>query len=376
MPAQKGLAHVTDQLTTSGDDTGVERGTVSIYEQHARDWQARRPPRRLDDAKRFRGAVSPGVIRADIGCGAGGHISELGVPVVALDAASSMLELVAEAAPGALRVQGDLEALPFRAGSLGGAWSRASYLHVPGVRLPMALAHLHWAMAVGGPVYLDVRRGDREGPRPGDDFPGRFFSEWQADRLCEVMVGAGFAVDDVDVEEQWVRVWGRRQRTLPDTVGLGMRLLVCGLNPSVYAADAGVGYARPGNRFWPAAEAAGLVVRDRDPIDALRRGIGMTDFVKRATPSAAELRPDEYRDGARRVERLVHWLRPRAVCFVGLAGWRAAVDRRATAGAQPAGFGGATAYVMPSTSGLNAHASFAALVEYLRAAASLAGLSS
>ena len=31
------------------------------------------------------------------------------------------------------------------------------------------------------------------------------------------------------------------------------------LNPSEHAADAGVGYVTPGNRFWPAALAAGLV---------------------------------------------------------------------------------------------------------------------
>ena len=56
-----------------------------------------------------------------------------------------------------------------------------------------------------------------------------------------------------------------RARSLPDTVGPGMRLLVCGLNPSVYSADAGIGFARPGNRFWPAAIAAGIVTVDRDP---------------------------------------------------------------------------------------------------------------
>ncbi len=38
-----------------------------------------------------------------------------------------------------------------------------------------------------------------------------------------------------------------------------MRLLVSGLNPSLHAADAGVGYIGPGNRFWPAVAAAGLV---------------------------------------------------------------------------------------------------------------------
>ena len=39
-----------------------------------------------------------------------------------------------------------------------------------------------------------------------------------------------------------------RARTLADTVGPAMRLLVVGLNPSIYSADAGHGFARPGNR--------------------------------------------------------------------------------------------------------------------------------
>jgi double-stranded uracil-DNA glycosylase len=354
----------------------VEEKTVSIYEQHAREWLSRRPPRRLDDADRFRETVPPGAVRVDIGCGGGSYLPPLGAPVVALDAARSMLDLVTETAPDAWCVRGDLEALPFRPGSIGAAWSRASYLHVPGVRLPMALADLHRALRVGAPFYLDLRRGDLEGERSGDEFPGRYYSEWHGESLREVVIGAGFAVDELVTEELWLRVWAHRARTLPDTVGAGMRLLVCGLNPSRYAADVGVAYARPGNRFWPAAHAAGLVERDRDPIDALaHHGVGMTDLVKRATTGASELSPADYKDGARRVERLVRWLHPGAVCFVGLTGWRAAVDPDARAGVQPAGFGGVPAYVMPSTSGANAHARPEELADHLRAAAALEQLS-
>jgi TDG/mug DNA glycosylase family protein len=141
----------------------------------------------------------------------------------------------------------------------------------------------------------------------------------------------------------------------------------------VYSADVGVGFARPGNRFWNAALAAGIVTRARDTRHALvAHGIGMTDLVKRATPRADELTRDEYRAGLARVERLVRWLQPGAVCFVGLAGWRAAVDRRAVAGVQPGDIGGRPAYVMPSTSGLNARVPLAELADHLRAAAALA----
>ena len=162
----------------------------------------------------------------------------------------------------------------------------------------------------------------------------------------------------------------RRLRTLPDRVGPDLRLLVCGLNPSLHAADRGVGFARPGNRFWPAMLAAGLVTVDRDPTHALHEhGIGMTDLVKRATVAAAELRADEFVAGVARVERLCAWLRPRAVLLVGLAGWRAAVDRKATVGWQSRSLGGAPVYVMPSTSGLNASSQLPGFVEHLRTAA-------
>ena len=353
--------------------TAVERTTVSVYEEQAREWEARRSVSRPEDAVRLGGQVEPGAVRVDLGCGPGWHTELLGEPVVALDAAGAMLELARDHAPRAWLVQADLEALPFRDGSLGGAWARACYQHLPRAGLPMALARLHWALHAGAPLHLVVVHGDGEGERPGDEFAGRFFAEWRADALTGVLTGAGFAVEDLDVDATWVHVRARRARTLPDTVGPGMRLLVCGLNPSLYAADAGVGYARPGNRFWPAARAAGLLTRDRDPVHALRvHGVGMTDLVKRATRAASELTVGEYREGAGRLERVVRWLRPRAICFVGLAGWRAAVDRKAAAGEQPGGFAGVPAYVMPSTSGANASARVGDLVAQLRAAARLA----
>ena len=150
-----------------------------------------------------------------------------------------------------------------------------------------------------------------------------------------------------------------------------MRVLVCGLNPSVVAADAGFGYAGATNRFWRAVTEAGLVTRPRDPAAALDvDGVGMTDLVKRATPAASDLAPLEYVEGAARVRRLAERLRPGIVLFVGLAGWRVAVDSRAVSGLQPEPFGGVPAYVMPSTSGRNAATSFAELVEHVRAAAS------
>lgn len=210
--------------------------------------------------------------------------------------------------------------------------------------LPSELARLHRDTAVGETVKVRVDVAE-------DLVVGS----------ADLVVGAGFEIVGPDAI--------RRLRTLPDTVGPGMRALVCGLNPSLVAADAGFGYAGATNRFWPAALASGLVTKARDPVYALEvDGVGMTDLVKRATASAADIAPDEYRAGAARVERLVAWLQPNVVLFVGLAGWRTAIDRAAAPGWQPSPFGGAPAYVMPSTSGLNARTSRAELEAHMRAA--------
>jgi TDG/mug DNA glycosylase family protein len=72
------------------------------------------------------------------------------------------------------------------------------------------------------------------------------------------------------------------------------------------------------------------------------------------------------------VERLVRWLRPGALCFVGLAGWRAAVDRRARPGPQQDGLARVPVYLMPSTSGLNARTSRDELTAHFREVAAAA----
>lgn len=348
---------------------------MQIYEERGAEWAARRRPVRRRDARRFATRVDPGAVRADLGCGAGRYTADLGRPVVALDAAHSMLDLLRASAPDAWPVLGDLEALPLRPGALGGAWANMSYLHLPRPRVPLALAELHRAMRPGAPFDLQVLAGDYEGDALAtDDIGGRFFSCWAPDALADALVGAGFVVEALEVDGDVVRTRGKRARSIADTVGPGMRLLVCGLNPSEHAADRGVGYTGPGNRFWPAALEAGLVTRDRDPLHALAvHGVGMTDLVKRATPASLALTAAEYRAGAQRVERLVRWLEPDAVCFVGMEGFRSAVDRRATPGTQPGRFGGRPAYVMPSTSGLNASVSRGQLAAHLAAAARLAG---
>ncbi len=338
--------------------------TIEVYDELAATYEANRPPRFADRASAF--AASAGGTVADLGCGTGAYLPALGSGAIGFDASTSMLGRAA--ATGRPLVRADLALLPVRPGGLAAAWARNSYLHVPHDELPLAMAELHRALPVGAPIAWSFIPGPDDRVVSDDDLPGRNFWRWSDDHLVDVMTGAGF--EQVTLSGDQPRfVEAIRSRTLTDTVGPGMRLLVCGLNPSLHAADAGVGFVTPGNRFWPAALATGLCSLDRDPWDAIRtHGVGMTDLVKRATRRADELDPAEYEAGVRRVERLCARLAPDAVCMVGLAGWRAAIDRKAVAGWQPAALGGRPVYVMPSTSGLNAHSRLDDLAAHLRTA--------
>ena len=355
----------------------MDRPTIELYEARAADYEAQRRPVHAPAAAAF-GASCPAGPVVDLGCGPGWYSAALGPGAVAFDGALAMVRRTREVAPSVPAVQADLQALPFAPGSLAGGWARNTYVHLRSVDVPMALRDLQQALMVGGRAELTLFGGDREGRGevfPDDDFPGRWFSTWPAQRLADVIVGAGLHLDELVEEERddgvGLIVRATRPVGLADTVGPWMRLLVCGLNPSVHAAEAGVGFVTPSNRFWRAAVDAGLVTRPLDPRHALvEHGVGMTDVVKRPTPRADALTRQEYRDGMARLARLCEWLQPAAVCCVGLAGWRAAVDRRATAGWQPEGLGGSPVYVMPSTSGLNAATDLPTLVAHLQATTS------
>jgi TDG/mug DNA glycosylase family protein len=221
------------------------------------------------------------------------------------------------------------------------------------LRLPASLALLHHVTAVGEQVKV------RLAPNPSQ--------AWTQDRARDLIVGAGFELaGSCSLNQGAALVRIRRIQSLPDSVGPGMRVLIVGLNPSPYSADSGIPYGRPGNRFWPAALAAGLVSLDRDVDHALvSHHVGFTDLVRRTTRRADEVTTLEYQTGFGRICRLAQWLKPKVTCFVGLSAWRLVADKKASPGWQERPIGPSRVYVMPHTSGLNAHSRLEDLTEHL-----------
>ena len=147
-------------------------------------------------------------------------------------------------------------------------------------------------------------------------------------------------------------------------------MLFVGINPSLWSGAVGLHFARPGNRFWRALNESGFTDRLLAPHEGrelLKRRIGITNLVNRATASADELDGDQYRRGARRIEAMVRRYRPKVVAFVGMGAYRQAFNRpRARGGRQQELLAGAVIWVLPNPSGRTAGYQMPALAHAFR----------
>lgn len=150
-----------------------------------------------------------------------------------------------------------------------------------------------------------------------------------------------------------------RTKTVKDVIRPGLDVLFVGINPGLYTAAIGHHFGRPGNRFWPALNASGLLKEPLTPHQSkrlLESNVGITNIVRRATALASELTREELRAGGKRVETMIRRYKPRQAAFLGLGLYRDAFDRKdARVGLQKEKIGDTLLWVFPNPSGLNAH---------------------
>lgn len=163
-----------------------------------------------------------------------------------------------------------------------------------------------------------------------------------------------------------------------------MKLLFVGINPGLWTAAVNAHFARPGNRFWPALQLAGITPHRVDasrgllPDDRrrlLEAGIGITNLVPYATARADELTAEQLRLAGEPLHALVEHYRPRVVAVLGVSAYRRAfAARTARQGRQAGTLAGAELWVLPNPSGLNAHETATSLAAAYREAALAAGV--
>jgi TDG/mug DNA glycosylase family protein len=173
-------------------------------------------------------------------------------------------------------------------------------------------------------------------------------------------------------------------------------VLFVGINPGVRSAVTGHHFAGFSNRFWKLLVESGLVPEPIAYMDDVRLpewGLGITNLVARPSPGIDDLRPAEYVDGWRILERKIRKFRPAVVALVGVTLYRAIRPligaktgvgsrgggaegrgaRRGSSGPIASVLGlrdevvhGARLYVLPNPSGRNANFSYAVMLAAFR----------
>lgn len=162
-----------------------------------------------------------------------------------------------------------------------------------------------------------------------------------------------------------------QDKTIPDLIAPGLRVLFCGINPGLWSGATGQHFARPGNRFWPALHRSGFtprLMRPDEQRELLELGLGITNVAPRTTAKADELTADELRAGGRALVERVERYQPRVLAVLGIGAYRTAFGRRkAAVGPQSERIGETALWVLPNPSGLNAHYTVDALAAEFRA---------
>jgi TDG/mug DNA glycosylase family protein len=156
---------------------------------------------------------------------------------------------------------------------------------------------------------------------------------------------------------------------LPDYLRPGLKVVFVGFNPGELSAHVGHYYANPQNQFWNLLFESRLVPERLTPEEderVLEFGIGLTDVVKRWTPSAGDLTATDYREGIPSLKSRLLEARPCMVAFNGKGAYKRFCGHEVDHGWQRERICGSRIFVLPSTSPANARVSRDEKLRYFR----------
>jgi SAM-dependent methyltransferase len=181
-------------------------------------------PRERDWLQRFALRCRNSGRICDLGCGPGHisrYLSEFNPEVIGLDLSLGLLRQAGHRYPGKLFLQGDMLALPFASGTLGGVVAFYSIIHFDNPQLDRSLAEMRRVLRPDGQLLLGFHVGTNtvhvdELWGVGVDLDARFFAmEDLLDRLAQLGFGMveNFQRDPYpEVEYQSVRgyIWAEK----------------------------------------------------------------------------------------------------------------------------------------------------------------------
>lgn len=148
----------------------------------------------------------------DAGCGPGWEsatFAEAGYDVLGIDLSTEFLAAASETAPAADFARMDMRSLGLGESVVDGVWACASFIHVPRDDAAPTLAAFERVLAEGGVLGLSVKRG--EGTMHGGGYEGdeRRFVLYQPPDVRRLVRDAGFTVETVEADEDWIFLLAR-----------------------------------------------------------------------------------------------------------------------------------------------------------------------
>lgn len=190
--------------------------SVAAYDTHAADyaeWAAPLLLRHQMDA--FTGKLPDGAVILDAGCGPGRDLTEFarrGMSACGADLSEEFVKLARAA--GHTVWHTDLRTMPFAKEAFDGIWSCASLVHLPVADMRAALAEFARVTRPGGQLFLTVKGGDGTGNWEETRYGRRWFQRWQPCCLVDLVLAAGYRVDEVAETNgptgHWVELYATR----------------------------------------------------------------------------------------------------------------------------------------------------------------------
>src|SRR5215467_8445429 len=112
---------------------------------------------------------------------------------------------------------------------------------------------------------------------------------------------------------------------LRDHIRPGLQVLFVGINPGVRSAITGHHFAGYSNRFWKLLFDSRLApepITYKDDHRMMEWGLGITNLIARPSPGIDDLRPEEYAQGWKLLERKIRRYRPQRIAFTGVTLYR------------------------------------------------------
>jgi SAM-dependent methyltransferase len=187
----------------------VVAASVATYSEHVDLFEAYSAHAAAATFAQFAAHLAPHATVLDAGCGPGRDLARL----TALGHRGVGLDLNADFARKARRhgplVLGDLRALPLCSDAFDGVWASASLIHLPAAAAGAVLGELRRVARRGAALHVSVRVAGSAGWAADEPAGRRWFYIWTIPAFTAAVEDAGFSVQDVTPDRNWVSVRAR-----------------------------------------------------------------------------------------------------------------------------------------------------------------------